>query len=237
MQRLNKGTEEAQLFDVTDYEGFQDNHRRQLSPMQLFMFICEERVPYPKTKQFFMSDLFENWLSARKMTNTPFIILWFIFRLVLIAGFLVYDLGIFFPVEYQTIYSLGNVTGSIVSQQIPSIDLDVCRNNLITNFTFIEAYFWFLVILTSSLLLYDFGELFYTFYYYDKIQRNYYTEMGKKNTTVVLFFYRGMQFTCSAALLIGACYMLHYIYTGATENSRLITIVYLLVSTGQIWFV
>ena len=77
----------VQYFDVTDYVS---GSRTDKSPVKITLYLEERKLSCQSTKDVLLQNPMQSWFKAVIAANTPFIILWFVFRflwmIVLIAA-------------------------------------------------------------------------------------------------------------------------------------------------------
>ncbi len=74
-------------YDITDYERFGKNSRRDRSPLLLLNALENKNLSYSATKEVVTCTLITTWSKAKMSFNKPFIIIWFIIRLLFLVTF------------------------------------------------------------------------------------------------------------------------------------------------------
>ncbi len=74
-------------YDITDYERFGKNSRRDRSPLLLLNLLEKENLSSSATMEVVTCNLITTWTKAKMSFNKPFIIIWFIIRLLFLMIF------------------------------------------------------------------------------------------------------------------------------------------------------
>ena len=82
-----KGIQEQSWIDVTEYESFEKNNRRNRAPL-VFLSLVEKRIfQDDQASKLFTSPFIKKWVKAKLLMNSPVLILWAIFRFLHFISF------------------------------------------------------------------------------------------------------------------------------------------------------
>ena len=78
-KEVNRYPHKVQYFDITDYIR---GSRIDKSPVKIALYLEERKLPCQSTKDVFLQDPMWSWFSAIIAANKPFLIIWFVLRLL-----------------------------------------------------------------------------------------------------------------------------------------------------------
>ncbi len=87
----NHGPMLCYWIDITDYETLNRGHRRDKSPIKLLVELDETDLERVGTKELFEWSVLKTWTKGKMSYNKPFVIMWMLFRIVLILMIYVVD--------------------------------------------------------------------------------------------------------------------------------------------------
>ena len=206
--------------------------------MMSFHYLDESYLAEKKTKDFYQSQFFKNWLNIKCHNCFIFVVLWCLLRLWNVALFYMFDIGIFYP---ETGIDLSVHNSSTNTTEVVTVDADhitPCRGSLIKSITIQRLCLVCLLIQNSFKMLFDIGEFVYLGIKHWKNQIWFrWTEKGKKKLAVQCIFYRVLQFGAEFGISFGSLFGLYLSLTGQTiiKNIMVIKMMYLLIANGLIW--
>ncbi len=203
--------------------------------MFAFCYLDKKNVAALSTKEFYDTVLFDTWLAKKMKLCRIFIFMWLSIRLLNIALFFAFDLGIYalnLPV-------MTNVSMNEVDYVSVTVDFNLCRKNIFESLTVQRAIVASLFLQNLLQLLFDLADTLHYLYSKQGGNWNLWTEKGRKKLAVQVIFYRGMQLLSSLGICVGSSQALYASYTGhALWNIELLfQILYLQISLGVTWSV
>jgi hypothetical protein len=85
----NFGLFHTAFYDMTEYEFYGKVNRRLQCPLRFFLYLQRNDLKRDDCKKLMNSEVMQKWMSKRIVETRPFLIVWFIFRLVLVALFFI----------------------------------------------------------------------------------------------------------------------------------------------------
>ena len=86
-----------QWYDVTEYESFDVDNRRWVSPVRFLMTLDERKLKHSYAKQVYFDKPFGTWVSNKVSVNRPVILMWALLRLAHITAYYILDMSIVSP--------------------------------------------------------------------------------------------------------------------------------------------
>ncbi len=182
------GINKLQYFDVTEYEAFIPNTRRQLSPVALLKYLDKSKISEQnraRTKEAFHKQPLCSWLDANFASNRFYILIWASIRILFVTLFYFVDFQVI-SITYSNSLEIFMLKYSI---NITDMKVVSCSGGIFTAQT--HLCMMFLIILFSFLMImFDFIDIFR---YIRKstfikcLQKN---PRGKKEMILHITFYR-----------------------------------------------
>ena len=193
-----KGLTRYTWYDVTDYEGFHKDVRRDKSPLLLFTFCDETIMKSDGMGKLKKRQYIRQWSHAKLFCNLPFILMLLLLRLTYILCWFVLDMDTSWY-DIPEVYIPGNTT----SHCRPEYAITISK----------EALFWlgiYLIIYSVSVILLDIYES--TMMFANCQWPLWYTVSGKKSLVTQVLFYRYSNCIFSLFVLI-------YVIVGLNVNN------------------
>ena len=96
-RQIVRGLSVYQWYDVTEYESFDFDNRRWVSPVRFLMTLDERKLKHSYAKQVYFDKPFGTWVSNKVSVNRPVILMWALLRLAHITAYYVLDMSIVSP--------------------------------------------------------------------------------------------------------------------------------------------
>ena len=96
-RQIVRGLSVYQWWDVTEYESFDVDNRRWVSPVRFLMTLDERKLKHSYVKQVYFDKPFGTWISNKVSVNRPVILMWALLRLAHITAYYVLDMSIVSP--------------------------------------------------------------------------------------------------------------------------------------------
>ncbi|KAI0231206.1 hypothetical protein LSAT2_018438 [Lamellibrachia satsuma] len=93
-RQIVRGLSVYQWYDVTEYESFDVDNRRCVSPVRFLMTLDERKLKHSYVKQVYFDKPFGTWVSKKVSVNRPVILVWALLRLAHITAYYVFDMSI-----------------------------------------------------------------------------------------------------------------------------------------------
>lgn len=212
-------------YDITDYEGFgQFGARMNMSPLQQLVSLTIERADREDTRLMFDSIMIKHWMKYKFYINAPFLLFWFIQRVVFCA----------------CVFLINSTYGMKLdnSRPIPvQIDANLTNKQCFPDavgFGLTDEVFRPLGSVVAAyaaiIVLFDVIELIYMIF----MRKKSYTElMGVDQEYVVhTLFYRSVNFFVAFALIFRTAY---FFLVGGDDVTNFISVLYVLMNTLTVW--
>ena len=117
VRQVVRGLSIYQWYDVTEYESFADDNRRQVSPVRFLVTLDERKLSHSHVGAVFFKEPLGKWISVKISVNQPLIFLWALLRLVHLLAYFALDIS-----GFDHTPSLGPAVNATVTNNAPTSD-------------------------------------------------------------------------------------------------------------------
>ncbi len=226
------GVNKLQYFDVTEYEAFHPNTRRNHSPANLLMCLDNSTISErnrERTKQAFDSQPLCAWLDANFRANYFYIMIWVAIRVT--------SALLFYMIDFQAVVTLygGNINISDIFNNQSQTVVSSCSGSHVSP----KAHLYMMVLLTVMslfMIIYDIWDLGRMIF----IRRNDITYLnktprGSKSLILNIKFYRIVHFITCIGTFVMLIIVWISVWGGHVSVSTFVFFLVCFVAIGSVW--